>query len=420
MAEEDIYGSKKRYELFIANIKELATPSQDRKYCCSNPANLKYFEKLSLLFDAKDISFVRRLRLMQGMKLICHHIKKDLSECTREDINTLMAVMHRTYNTSKSKETFITDLRHMWRLLFPELDNHGRQDETLVPYVVRHLSPKIDKSREKVRSDKFSYEEFESILNYFSSDLRIQAYLALALESLARPQELLYLKLRDVETHDNYAKLFISEHGKEGIGLLQCIDSFPYLLKWLNVHPLKSDKNAFLFINTGNKNRGEQLKPGQINNLIKQACRTLGINKPITCYSLKRNGVTMRRLRGESDMAIQHAARWTSTKQLKTYDMSNQDEAFKIALQRRGLLKNTENIKTNFEVRKCPYCNELIGFSETVCPKCKHIVSRDAIIKDIKKDEEILNLRKQLNDMQGIKEQIMQEMMERILAAKGG
>jgi hypothetical protein len=46
----------------------------------------------------------------------------------------------------------------------------------------------------------------------------MQAYISLAVESLARPQELLYLKVRDVETHENYARISISEHGKEGIG----------------------------------------------------------------------------------------------------------------------------------------------------------------------------------------------------------
>ena len=76
-------------------------------------------------------------------------------------------------------------------------------------------------------------------------------------------------------------------------------------------------------------NRCKQMKPKNVNKMIRKACKDLQIDKPITCYSLKRNGVTMRRLRGESDVEIQHAARWTSTKQLKTYDLSSQDEAFK-------------------------------------------------------------------------------------------
>ena len=105
---------------------------------------------------------------------------------------------------------------------------------------------------------------FEKIVNYFASDQRIQAYLTISFESLKRPQELLDVKIGGVELYDNYAKLYGSR-GKEGPVLIQCIDSYPYLIKWLEVHPLKNDKNAFLFINTGNTNTLKQLKPGTIN-----------------------------------------------------------------------------------------------------------------------------------------------------------
>ena len=419
MAEDDIYGSKNKY--FMAK-EHILNPKQGKltKYPCLNSANLAYFEKLFRHFEAKDLSYIRRIRVMQSFKFICNSTKKDLPKCERDDIDCIMSRMHQIYNTPKSKETFIKDLKHCWKILFPENDERGRPDETIVPYVVRHLSAKSDKSRQKLRTDKFTYEEFERILNYFSADLRMQAYLSLSLESLARPQELLYTKIGDIEPHNNYAKIFISEHGKEGVGMLQCIDSFPYLLKWLAIHPLKNDKSAFLFINIGNHKRYRQLKPTTINKLMHQACQTLNINKPITCYSLKRNGVTLRRLRGDSDVEIQHAARWTSTKQLKTYDLSSQDEAFKIALQKRGLLENDKAIQTKFETKKCPYCNELIGFSETVCPKCKHIVSRNEIIKDVRKDETIATLTRELDVTKNMTEQVMQEMMEKILAAKNG
>ena len=164
------------------------------------------------------------------------------------------------------------------------------------------------------------------------------------------------------------------------------------------------------------------MRPENINKMIKQACKDLGIVKPITCYSLKRNGVTLRRLRGESDVEIQHAARWTTTKQLRTYDMSNQDDAFKIALQKRGLINNTGASieKPLLQARQCPYCNETIGFSESTCPKCKHLVSRDAVLSDIRKDDEIIRLRQMIRDMADIKQQLLEELERDIRAGRSG
>ncbi len=426
MAENDIYGSKKKYDSFKANLDSFLIPPNARKgsgkYYCKNRINLGYFKRLFVYFEAKDLSYIRRLRICQTMKFIAHAVTIDLADCDRDDVNIIMAQMHNTYTSQKSKETFIKDIKHIWKLLFTDLDEKGRPDETIIPYTVRHLSARIDKSKQKLRKDKFTIEEFEQIINYFSNDPRIQAYLTISLESLARPQELLYLKIEDVELYDNYAKLYISEHGKEGVGLLQCIDSYPYLLKWLELHPLKNNKKAFLFVNTGNTNTCKQLKPSNINKFIRKACKDLEIDKPITCYSLKRNGVTIRRLRGESDMEIQHAARWMSTKQLKTYDLSVQDEAFKLALQKRGILQPDKNTTETFASKQCPFCTQEVGFGEIICPKCKHSLNRSTILNEKQKDEQINSLQQTIDQMKNqfanIKQELMQEMMEQILKIK--
>ncbi len=426
MAEDDIYKSKIRYERFKSNLKsfKLQPSAENRKckYYCNNPENIKYFQQLFNNFQAKDVSFIRRIRVLQTMKFIVNFTKKNLKDCEREDINQIMAFMHNTYNSPKSKVTFIKDLKYIWKVILPETDEKGRPDETIFPYVVRHISGKIDKSRQKLRKDKLTMDEFEQIINYFSNEPRVQAFLTLSLESLARPQELLYVKIGDVELHNNYAKIFISEHGKEGVGILQCIDSYPYLIKWLEVHPLNQDKQAFLFINTGTTNTCQQLKPNNINKMIRKACKDLNIYKPITCYSLKRNGVTIRRLRGESDMEIQHAARWTSTKQLKTYDLSNQDEAFKIALQKRGLIKSDDNSSEAIKAKTCPFCKENIGFHEMICPKCKHLVDRNKILSEKQKDEEIQDLKDSIKNMNDhfkiMKQELLQELSQEIIQIK--
>ena len=433
MVEDDIYGSKARHEYFMANLASLALEPQLRrkakgraaKYFCKNAANLQYFRKLDTVFKARDLSYVRRWRVFQTLLLVCNVVGKDLAECTREDINEVLAFMHSAYNSYESKETCIKDIKHIWKTLFPEKDDKGRPDETVVPYTVRHLFARTDKSRQKMRQDKLTWEEYEQLLDYFNSDSRMQAYLTLSLESLARPQELLYIRLGSVELFDNYAKLYIAEHGKEGTGLLQCIDTYPYLIKWLKEHPQRNNKNAFLFVNIGNTNTLKQLKPSNINRMIRKACKDLNINKPVTCYSLKRNGVTMRRLRGDSDMEIQHAARWTSIKQLKTYDLSSQDEAFKKELEKRGLIPQDSNVAGSLKAKKCMFCNTQAGFSENICPNCKRPLNRQAIIEeDKKKDQEIAQLRQQVlsfnQQFASMRQQMIQDMMAIALQVKNG
>lgn len=380
MAEDDIYGSKKRYERWLKNIQKVTeTPSitSRTKYWCKNKANVKYFKKLTRSFEIEDVSYINRVRKLDLLRLVTYVCEKDLKDCTRDDVDDIVAYAHKVHKTVASKHNFIKNFKRIWKILFPELDHLGRVDETITPYVVRHIKRKIDVSRHKLRNDKLTWEEFQRIMGYFSGDTQMQAYLMLAVESLGRPQEILYTKIKDYEFHDNFAKVWISEHGKEGTGFLQCIDSYPYVMEWFKQHPYKHDPNCFFFIAQGNKAKHLQLKNAAINRRLHIACKKLEIDKTITCYSLKRNGVTFCRERGDSDMEIQHRARWTSTKQLQNYDLTTQEDALKVALNKRGIGK--AKTKVNLKVKDCTFCAYRNGFSAEFCTNCNRPLDREKI-----------------------------------------
>ena len=381
MATNDIYDSETKYRKFKENLNDILNPpnNQEKKhnrvYFCQNPENIEYFKKLFLKFEAEDLSFVRRLRLLQVLKTIVHNTTKNLKDLTRDDVDAIVACANNTMRP-KTVSDFKVDLKHIWKKILPDKDEKGRLDESIMPYVVRHLKTNIDKSKQVARKDRLTWNEFEKTLAYFSDKPCIQAYLMIGFESLARPQELLWRKIKDIELYDNYAKIMITDHGKEGIGILQCIDSYAYLTTWLNLHPFKNNPESFLFVNKARK----QFKPAAINKHLRIACQKLGINKPVTCYSIKRNGVTFRRLRGDSDVEIQHAARWTSTEQLKTYDMSRQEDAFRLELIKRGILpaeKGMEHLQP--KTKPCSFCHAPNKFIDITCSNCNRPLDRQKI-----------------------------------------
>ncbi len=357
--------------------------SPQRKYYCRNPANLQYFGMLARILAANGNSYINRLRRMDTLLFIVSHTDKDLRECRRDDIDEIVACAHAVFDSPKTKRCFFRSMKQTWRQLFPERDEHERVDDTIVPYVVRHVSCHVDRSQDRLRDDKLTVEEFLRIVNFFSADLQTQAYITLALESLGRPQELCYRTIGDVELHDGYAKVWVSSHGKEGTRYLQCVDSYPYLIRWFELHPCKTDKSAPLFFSGGDPHR--QMTPHVINKRLRRACRVLRIDKQVTGYSLKRVGVTFRRLRGESDVEIQHAAGWTSTQQLKTYDLSNADDAFQRKLSRRGLAGSQQaDADQALKTRPC-VCGGMIGFADAICRRCKRPTNPR---NELRRDEE--------------------------------
>ena len=169
---------------------------------------MKEFERLFNLFSSEDISYVRRLRLLCSFKLILFVTSKTLEEISlsddREEINKIVSYGRLVYNP-KSMSCFITDFKYLWKALYPDKDEKGRIEDDRMPYVVRHLSAKIDKSKQKSREDRIDYEEYSKIVLSFNDDVRIQCYITMIFDSFTRPQELLYLKIKNLTIYDNYS-----------------------------------------------------------------------------------------------------------------------------------------------------------------------------------------------------------------------
>ncbi|MFH1134089.1 MAG: tyrosine-type recombinase/integrase [Nanoarchaeota archaeon] len=415
MAEDDIYGSKAQYERLRSRIdsytkqpdnsKDAPLTERRREYWIKNAKNLRYYHKLidrGGIFDARDTSFVRRLRLLRTLQMVTHILEIDLKDADRDDLNRVIAFSNERNKTPDSRRPFIGDIKFLWRHLLPDKDRDGRPDETIVPYPVRHLSARQDRSHQKERADKFTDgNEIERLVAGFSHDPRMAALIAVTYETLARPQEILGRNIGDVTLHDNYAVIRISQHGKEGIGILGVDESYFYLSRWMDAHPFKHDKDAPLFITMSKPTRGQRLTPTTANKLIKDKLRALKINKPITLYSLKRNSVTELRMRGVSDVEIQHRARWTTTRQLHVYDMSAQEEVFTRRLVERGKIKAPKGMKKYAPKTKlCLFCQHENGMAATTCDNCHRPLDREAIeTAEKNRDTELAELRKDVTEM---------------------
>lgn len=407
-APDDIYDSKDKYIKIRSNLeKYLEKPKGKkkglgkRKYSITNPANLKYFYILLARKDSQGISYINRIKYFNYLLKICHYSEKDLAELTREDVDQIVSQLKSNIKTANELRNTITYIQHIAKIIIPDKDAQGRIDETITPYAFRHLKSSVDKSRNK-KKEIPSLQDMQKVIQFFRQDIRTQAFIALAYESDVRPQELCYCKVKDFKKFDNYAKIYVSEHGKEGTKFLECLDSFPYVIKWYNEHPLREDPNAWLFVNLGDRNRHDQLKPHTINKHLRHACIKLGIPH-MTCYDIKRAGITHQKLRGDSSEVIAHRA-GISVERIKTYDYSKHEQSFKLHMIKTGRMKPEdvpEELKPFLPKNKrCGYCETNNGFADKICSTCKRPLFRDDIMAEEKrKEEEFNSLQKQISDL---------------------
>lgn len=137
----------------------------------------------------------------------------------------------------------------------------------------------------------------------------------------------------------------------------------------------------------------------------------MGIHKPITNYSFKRNGVTVRYLAGEPAQNIQKIAGWTSTDQLQTYDLSAQEDFLNDELIRKGIVKPDSKEKQRFVAQRvCAFCNTVNPVSNEACSRCKRPLNREKILQDEKKrNEEIEALKERMERMDEIMKAMLSE-----------
>ncbi|MDO8480180.1 MAG: site-specific integrase [Nanoarchaeota archaeon] len=401
MAQDDIYNSKRQYDTVVEKINSgvYLEPYKSGKYVIRNKVNVEYFKKLITEFEYKDTSYIRRIQFFKALRKTCALTDKDLSSLTREDIKEMVAKLNKVHKTINSRRDFVNYNKAIWKSLFPEKDAKDRPDDTIVPYAWR-IKVNADPSLQTDKKDKLTDTEYTRIQRVLSKDPRMQLYFSLMFECLARPQELCYLNLENIQMFDNYARIRVGEHGKEGTKTLQVVDSYFYLAEWLNHHPLQGKKGKIpLFITQGNNSKFERLSPKHANKILHRTLTTLGIDKPITNYSFKRNGVTSRFVSGEPAQNIQKIAGWTSTNQLKTYDLSDQEAFLEEELIRKGVMKEQDRGKKRvISYRQCAFCNTINPKSRELCGSCKRPLDRDTVLNAEREKESML--RNQLKEQE--------------------
>jgi len=373
MATEDIYGNKRKYLYSISHFDDLVKPPTERIkktggrdfYVCKNPENLKYFKKICNYFEVNDLSYIRRSRILLSLRIISHVADKDLRDLKRDEINEIVAFMHSRHPSPHSKSDFILHIKLIWKNLFSELDEMGRPDERTVPYVVRHLRNKIDKSIEVKNWDPLSKEEFERVIAYFDHLPSVQCFLVLAYDALIRPQELCWRKIKDINVFDDRVEVIIRDHGKEGVRTSWSFKALPYVLSWLRKHPDKDNPEAYFF-----QRKNKVFKPMNVNKMLKFALKELGINKRMTTYKLNHQGITDQ---FANPAIIQKKRGWAGLDQLRIYDHSTYNQ---------GVVLERSLRKGEGEFIICPVCSGRNMKTSLSCENCKRRLDGKVDVKE--------------------------------------
>ncbi len=221
---------------------------------------------------------------------------------------------------------------------------------------------------------------------------RDRALIMLIWDSGARISELLNLNIGQVQ-FDRYGAVIIVD-GKTGRRRLRLISSVPDLQAGINMHPMRNDSNAPLFVTTrryGSTPR--RLSIHRIQNWLKYVAVKTGVKKRIHPHGIRHARLTdlARSSLGKpglSEMELRLVAGWEKNSAMpEVYvHLSGADVERKI-LENAGIIDNTPDpANTALEPRKCSRCSAMNSYDALYCVKCSMALTQVAAMGIEEKD----------------------------------
>jgi integrase len=248
---------------------------------------------------------------------------------------------------------------------------------------------KIKKKREQIKeirkSDLVSLKDVQTMLNN-TDNLQHKCLLILNYETAARINETRHIRIEDITQYEQYASVFIGV-SKTQQRNLPIIQSIPYINQWLNNHPLRQNKKAYLFIGKYHGSYQQYSTPGLY--LIFKNCGVC-LDKNVYPHLFRHSRITeLAKYLTEAELC--RFAGWViGSKQVRRYVHLAQEDVENKILSIHGIksLKQPEQ-KAILDVIKCPRCTYENSSLDKYCSRCGSVLDIKTVIKHQEKAREL-------------------------------
>jgi site-specific recombinase XerD len=350
----DIYNRKTKLEHWIQRIHtELNGNESDKKDI------LKFVNHL----QEKDKSILWIVRCITALLQLRRELGKPFSRVTKDDIKRLFEWMNEKEYKASTHEKYRVILKTFYKIVY------GNNEE--YPDCVKWFSVSVGKdikSKEK-GLDIEEYLEEEEIIKLIESTPTVQkkSFLACMYESGARPEEFLRLTNLDIKLDTNGALLFL--RGKTGERRVRIVSFASLLQQWLEVHPLKSEKQFPLWISQATNYKNDALGLRGAQKIIEEALLKTNLNKHKRLYLLRHSRAThLCKHLTEAQMCVFFG--WAiGTKVVRRYiHLSGKDlDSTLLAI---GEGRQVQQQEYQLRTAKCNRCSEILSPTQQFCSRC--------------------------------------------------
>ena len=396
----------------IDNIMNLAK----KQLIPENYVLLCKYQKELFKESVSTYSCITHLQVIKKLTELINN--KNWKDTTKNDIDNLIILMMKTYGNQNGQET-ATSASYK-RMLKPFLrwvktgirsSRECQRQGMVEPIEVRQIIIKSIQSK-LTREDLLTPAELANLLAACGENLRNRAFIDSMSEVGPRASELLTCKIKHVR-QDDYG-IILSVDGKTGPRPIRLIRSAPTVTQWLNVHPLKDDPNAPLWIRTRKDVFGKPLSYAGAYMLVRKLATKSGITKRIHMHLFRHTAAT------ESSSFMNQEQQkilfgWSKQSQMPShYTHLNFDDVDDTLLAHYGMKKDGSK-KAQQMPKKCHICETINSPQNDLCDKCSRPLDMKAAMQiDKHKSKEIDELNDKIRKQteQQLKTQIEMEFMK--------
>jgi integrase/recombinase XerD len=363
---------------------------------------------------------------------------KNFKQLTRDDIVTYLDSLRKSEEADQSHKWIGTyNLRKQILLKFFKWLYNPTEEakKRKIPEVMRDIPMLKRREHSIYKPDDLWTAEDDQIFLKYCPDKRIQCYHTISRDASTRPDEILRLRVKEINFKlagdKTYAQ--ISVNGKTGNRVIPLFNSIPYIKDWINNHPQPGNSNAFLIPSMKSATFGRKLSPLSLNGIYhryqkkrfpdllndenvpiedKNKIREL-LKKPWNPYIRRHTGLTEKsKMKQINEHQLRQLAGWSPRSQMHLkYIHYFGNEASDSLLEAYGIVTKQQELAKILHYKQCPNCNEPNKSENRFCAKCKMVMTYDAYNETLEKEKqrelEVQNLREDMKSMRDQMNQIM-------------
>lgn len=278
-------------------------------------------------------------------------IEKPMKELTENDVYDFFDIL-----SSRSKGTaslYKIKIKGFFKFI-------GREDLANLCKVKRSCSEK------KLPENLLTPEDIELLINS-AQNLRDRAYIAVLYESGARRGELQELQIKHVHFDENGAVIILPK-GKTGARRIRTVFAAGYLRNWLENHPLKDNKDAWVWTSFRDETKVAEYCTlwGNLQRVAKRA----GIEKRVNPHSFRHARAT-HLAKDLTEQQLKAYLGWTAGSTMAaTYVHLSGKDVDQAILRLHGLATDEMKEDNALKTLKCPRCKEIQDKKAQFCFKC--------------------------------------------------